>query len=114
MRITHYKFGHIEVDGHDYSSDVIIMPNAVRDGWRRKEGHSLAIEDLDAVIDARPEVVIIGTGYYDYMQVPEATRSFLQDKGIRVEVAQTSEAVEVFNTLQKDCARIVAALHLTC
>jgi hypothetical protein len=42
------------------------------------------------------------------------TKEFLTNKGIRVEIANTSEAVTRFNALQQDCARIVAALHLTC
>jgi len=48
------------------------------------------------------------------LSVPAATLDFLKEKGIRVEVARTSEAVELFNNLQKEYARIVAALHLTC
>jgi hypothetical protein len=48
------------------------------------------------------------------MQVPAATRSFLGHNGIRVEVATTADAVRRFNRLQRDAARVVAALHLTC
>jgi hypothetical protein len=48
------------------------------------------------------------------MQVPEKTREYLEAQGIRVEVADTPEAVARFNELQKECAQIVAALHLTC
>ena len=33
--------------GLAYSSDVVITPEGVQDGWWRKEGHNLAIEDLD-------------------------------------------------------------------
>ncbi|MEA3244022.1 MAG: MTH938/NDUFAF3 family protein, partial [Pseudomonadota bacterium] len=114
MKITNYSFGHIEVDGLGYSSDVIITPEGVQDGWWRKEGHNLAIEDLDTVIAAKPDTLIIGSGYYGRMRVPGVTRSFLTGRGIRVEVVQTSEAVEVFNKLQQKYARVVAALHLTC
>ena len=105
MKITNYNFGHIEVDGLGYSSDVIITPEGVQDSWWRKEGHNLAIEDLGR---------IIGSSYHGRMQVPGITRSFLTGRGIRVEVVQTSEAVEVFNKLQQKYARVVAALHLTC
>jgi len=114
MKITNYSFAHIEVDGLGYSSDVIITPEGVQDGWWRKEGHNLAIEDLGRIIAAKPDTLIIGSGYHGHMQVPGITRSFLTGRGIRVEVVQTSEAVEVFNKLQQKYARIVAALHLTC
>ena len=36
MKITNYSFGHIEVDGLGYSSDIIITPDGVQDGWWRK------------------------------------------------------------------------------
>jgi hypothetical protein len=114
MKISNYSFGHIEVDGLAYSSDVVITPEGVQDGWWRKEGHNLAIEDLDRVIAAKPDTLIVGCGYYGRMQVPAITRSFLTGRGIRLEVVQTSEAVEVFNKLQQKYARVVAALHLTC
>ena len=114
MKISNYSFGHIEVDGLAYSSDVVITPEAVQDGWWRKEGHNLAIEDLDKIIAAKPDTLIIGSGCYGRMRVPAVTRSFLTGRGIRLEVVQTSEAVEVFNKLQQKYARVVAALHLTC
>ena len=114
MKITNYTFGHIEVDGRSYGSDVIITPEGVEDGWWRKEGHRLSVEDLDTVIAANPDTLIIGSGYYGRMQVPRDTRSFLTGRGIAIEVVQTSEAVEMFNQLQRKYARVVAALHLTC
>lgn len=114
MKIDHYAFGHIRIDGKDYNSDVIITEAGVQDQWWRKEGHNLAIDDLEAVIEAKPEILVIGSGYYGRVNVSDATRALLADKGIRVEVANTPEAVAKFNELQKECARLAAALHLTC
>ena len=114
MKISNYRFGHIEINGQGYASDVIITPDGVIDGWWRKQGHKLAIEDLDAIIHAKPEMLILGSGYFGRMQVPEATLAFLEGKGIQVQVARTSEAVRTFNALQQECSHIVAALHLSC
>ncbi len=114
MEIQDYQFGRVRIDGQGYDSDVIVRPDGVRDGWWRKEGHRLHVEDLDAVVAAEPEVVVIGTGYYGRMQVPEPTRAFLQRRGIRVYAAPTAQAVQRFNALQRQYARVVAALHLTC
>jgi hypothetical protein len=114
MRIETYDFGRIKIDGKTYTSDVIILPQRVRDSWRRSEGHSLHIDDLGDVISAKPDVLVVGTGYYGNMAVPAATRSFLEAKGIEVYTAKTTEAVREFNELQKNIGNIVAALHLTC
>ena len=114
MRISDYTFGKITIDGKTYHSDVIISSNTVKDNWWRKQGHNLAIEDLQDILKADPEILIFGSGYYGRMQVPVAIRDYLNGKGIQIEVAETTEAVKRFNHLQKECARLVAALHLTC
>ena len=114
MGIETYDFGRIKIDGKIYTSDVIILPQKIRDSWWRKEGHSLQIDDLADVISAKPDVLVVGTGYYGNMAVPTATKSFLEAKGIKVHTARTAEAVREFNELQKNIGNVVAALHLTC
>lgn len=114
MRIEQYEFGRIDIAGKTYTSDVIIAPDEVRDGWWRKEGHSLHIDDLAEIVAAQPQVLVVGTGYYGRLHVPAKTREYLEARGIEVREARTGDAVQEFNRLQQDCARIVAALHLTC
>jgi hypothetical protein len=114
MKVTGYSFGTIRIDDKVYTSDVIITPEKVDDSWWRKEGHRLQIPDLDAVFDAQPDVLVVGTGYFGRMAVPEETRRFLQSKGIQLLDAPTGEAVKELNKLLEDNANAVAALHLTC
>jgi hypothetical protein len=113
MKIEHYSFGRITIDGKTYTSDVIIYPGRVDSSWWRKEGHYLQVVDLVDVINAKPEVLIIGTGYSGVMVVPKETISHLESKGIEVHVARSEKAVEMFNKLQKE-KLVIAALHLTC
>lgn len=114
MRITDYTFGRIVIEDRTYTSDVIIYPKAVNDRWWRKEGHKLQVEDLAEIVDAKPDCLVIGTGYNGSMTVPEKTLEFLAASGIESRVARTREAVDLFNQLQKSNPKIVAALHLTC
>ena len=114
MQIDHYRFGQIRVGGRDYDADVIIFPDRVQERWWRREGHRLAKEDLQTVLTDAPQVLVIGTGYYGRMQIPEETLDSLRDAGVKVRAARTGDAVDEFNQLQKEYARIVAALHLTC
>ncbi len=113
MVIEHYSFGRITIDGKTYTSDVIIYPRRVDSSWWRKEGHNLQIADLADVIQATPQILVIGTGDLGVMRVPKETVSHLVSKGIEVHVERTDEAVELFNKLQKDKV-VIAALHLTC
>ena len=113
-RISRYGFGEIEVDGRSYAADVIITPERVLDTWRRKEGHRLDVADLAEIMSAKPEVLVIGTGYYGRMAVSDAARRYLGAQGVRLHAAETREAVDELNRLQREAARVVAALHLTC
>jgi hypothetical protein len=113
MKIESYKFGQVTIDGEVYRKDVIIRKGDVIRGWRRKEGHSLDIEDLKAILDDRPEVLIIGQGAYGRMVVPDKTISQLKKIGIEVIPLVTAEACEEFNRLSEN-RNVFAALHLTC
>jgi len=113
MKIEHYSFGTITIDGKSYTSDVIIYPEKVDSSWWRQQGHSLHIVDLKDVIPAGPEILIVGTGHSGAMVVPEETLSYLKSKGIDVHIARTDKAVELFNKFQKN-KKTIAALHLTC
>lgn len=114
MHIDGYEFGGVSVDGQRYRNDVIVTPEKVIDGWWRREGHCLYMEDLAVALEAHPEFMVIGTGYYGKMKVPTETRQQLERKGITVLTADTKQAVNEFNQLQQNNARVVAALHLTC
>ncbi len=113
MKIESYSFGRITVDGETYTSDVIIYPHRVQSSWWRKEGHLLQLADLTGVINESPDVVIVGKGYSGVMRVPEETIRALSEKNIEVYAEKTTDAVDLYNKLEKE-KRVVAALHLTC
>ncbi len=114
MHIDSYQFGKIVIDGADYSSDCIILGGTVQSNWWRKQGHSLAAEDLKTVIAAKPSVLIVGCGASGLMKLPEETRQVLQEHNIQTEALDTRKAVERFNELSQAGVDVAAALHLTC
>jgi hypothetical protein len=113
MKIDAYSFGSITVDGETYTSDVIIYPGRVDPSWWRKEGHRLAIADLTDIVRAKPEVLVIGRGYAGVMSVPDEVRNYLVSQGIEIHVKKTTEAVQLFNSLQKGRI-VIGAFHITC
>lgn len=113
MKITHYSFGRIEINGKTYTSDVIIFPDRVDESWWRKEGHFLQIDDLSDAVKEKPEIIIIGTGYYGVMKISDEALSFLTSKNIIVHVEKTDKAVELFNKIRSG-KKVIALLHLTC
>ena len=112
--IESYKFGQIIINGKKYSSDLIIFKDYIYDSWWRKEGHNLCIDDIKEIIDKKPDILIIGTGYFGLMKVPKELIENIKPSGIKqVIVKKTGEACTEYNKLYKK-NKIIAAFHLTC
>jgi len=111
--IESYSFGKMKVDGEVYTSDLILLPGQVLPNWWRKEGHRLSLSDLKEVLSASPSVLVVGTGAYGYMAVPEELKKALSQKGIRLIVQKTDAAARAHNELCKK-EKVAGAFHLTC
>ena len=111
--IEDYSFGRIVIDGREYTSDVIIYPDRVDGNWWRQEGHCLQMADLNEVVAASPEVLVLGTGANGLVRIaPEVEQTFAQ-MGVELTAAPTEQACRCYDEL-KDHKRTIAALHLTC
>jgi hypothetical protein len=107
-----YSFGSVRVDGEEHIRDLIVLPERVVPDWWRREGHSLAMEDLDQVIDELPERLILGCGAHGRLEPPPAVLQELRARGVEVEAMPTADAVRRYGELDPECT--AAALHLTC
>lgn len=112
--IEDYGFGHMVIDGRKYTADLKIIFDRVVSNWWRREGHKLHLEDITDIVDAKPEVVVVGTGAFGFMKVPKEVIDFLEAKGIGVVVEKTKDAVRKFNDLKEKGLRVAGAFHLTC
>jgi hypothetical protein len=110
--IEQYSFGRMVVDGNEHRRDLIVLPDRVIANWWRKDGHSLAIEDLDEVIDELPERLVLGCGADGRLEPDPGVIEALRKRGIEVEALPTAEAVERYGQL--DPRRTAGAFHLTC
>ena len=114
MKIEDYSFGHIVIDGKEYTSDVLIFPDGrVDSSWWRDEGHVLKLSDMADLVSAQPEMIIAGTGASGMMTPESDVASMLRQKGIEFNSAPTKDAVGVFNKESQN-RKVAACLHLTC
>jgi hypothetical protein len=114
MHIDSYQFGQIVIDGTSYNRDCVILGDCVEANWWRKQGHLLAVEDLQPVLAAKPSVLVVGCGTSGMMKISEETRQVLRQQNIELIALKTDEAVETFNELAEKGRDAAAALHLTC
>lgn len=112
--IDSYSFGHITINGKRYTNDVIVFPNHVQDNWWRKQGHRLQVKDIETVVKEKPEVLVVGTGYYGLVRVPAETVEYLKSKGVELIAQKTRSACATYNRLVESGEKVIAALHLTC
>lgn len=113
MTIEEYEYGRIVVDGREERRDLILTRSGIHPNWWRENGHSLTLDDLQAVLAEPPEILVVGTGTSGNMRPVPGLETELGSRGIQVEIMPTLEAVNRFNELL-GVRNVAAALHLTC
>lgn len=116
MPIDEYHFGSITIDGKTYDYDVEVRWTGEVLKWWRKEGHVLDLEDVKRAVEENPETIILGTGAYGLCEVTENCQNFIKEKGIKLIIDKTEEAVKTFNAIleEKKQNKVIGLFHLTC
>lgn len=107
----------IVINGKTYEKDVIIYPGTegVKDNWWRKEGHSLSLDDIkDDLVNKKPDVLIVGTGWNGFLKISDETKNFLTENEITLISKKTPDAAREYEQASKTEERVMAAFHLAC
>jgi len=113
MIIQSYSFGKMEIDGSTFTSDLIIYPDRIEASWWRQSGHRLVLADIRPVLEEKPDVLIIGTGFMGLMKVSEEVFRFAKERPIELVVEKTKKAADAYNRHFID-KKTIGAFHLTC
>jgi hypothetical protein len=108
MHIDSYSFGCFVVDGKTYSHDIKIVGKEIK-LWKN---HKLCLDDVKDVVMAKPKIIIIGTGESGVVNVSPEIRDFITKAGIKLIIAKTAKACDLYNELSNENA--AAILHSTC
>ena len=111
--IDTYQFGNIVIDGQVHTKDVILLPDRVITGWWRQEGHVLHLSDLEIVLNADLQELVIGQGAYNRMRISPEVEEALPVLGIKLISLPTKKACQEYNR-RSQARNVAAALHLTC
>lgn len=71
-------------------------------------------EDISEILQATPQILVVGTGQDGRMKIDPRVKTLLEQKGIELFSALTPEACRLHNDLIGGDKTIVTALHLTC
>ena len=116
-RIARISWGRMEVEGLGVGKDFKLYPGGGR-AWDWAETgtrHSPGIQpaDVEELVARGATTVVLSQGMNKQLQVHPDTRRYLEERSITVHVAETREAVEIYNDLTE--GTLVAGLfHSTC
>ena len=112
--ITEFSFGKIVVNGKTYKSDIKIIDGRVISEWWRRSGHRVEVEDITDVLEAKPEVLVIGKGSPGLLKSTASLRDYLAANHIELIEKKTSKAIEIFNKIYKEGRKVAAGFHISC
>ena len=108
-RIRGYDQASVTVNDTVYRQSLWLSPDELHADWPVREVAALGEAAFLPLIEAGPEVVVVGTGARCVPPRPEWLRYFA-GRGIGVEFMDTPAACRTFNVLMAEDRRVVCAL----
>ena len=112
------RWGHLDVDGLGALKDAKLWPGGGREwdwsetGTRHHPGIQPA--DVRELLAHDPEVIVLSRGRELRLETMAVTLAELEQHEVRVVWEETGDAIDVYNQLAADGARVAALLHSTC
>ncbi len=112
MKIDSTSFGKIVIDGQEYKYDVFVFADgSIRE---RQREHTISKEEIELLASPKPEFIVIGTGQSGVAKVSAQARDLAQTKCIHLMIAETPDAINLFNALSEQGKKAAGLFHLTC
>jgi hypothetical protein len=116
-RITRIVWGHTEVENVGVCKDVKLWPGGGREwNWREtgtEHVPGILPGDVQELIDHGADVLVLSQGMELRLQTAPETLAFLRRQSVEVHVAETNEAVDLYNRLVA-LRKVGCLIHSTC
>jgi hypothetical protein len=107
----------MEVENLDPGKDFMLFPGGAREWDWSETGtrHTPGIQpaDVEELLAAGATTVVLSLGMDLRLEVDPRTIALLEERSIAVHIAETREAVEIYNTLA-DSTPVGGLFHSTC
>jgi uncharacterized protein len=101
--------GWVRIGQVEYRRNLILLPDTIIEDWAAAGFDALNVDDFSALLQFKPEMVLLGTGDRQRFPHPRLYAA-LTAAGIGVEVMDTAAACRTFNILIAEERRVAAAL----
>ena len=116
-RILAVSWGQLDVDGLPPGKDFKLFPGGGREWDWSETGtrHSPGIqpEDVEELLEHGATTVVLSRGMEQRLEVDPRTLAYLDERGVTTHVADTTEAVRLYNELAST-QRVGGLFHSTC
>ena len=106
---TGYGDGYVEVNRARHSASLVVNGERLVTDWPAASIDALTADHLAAIVELKPEIVLLGTGREFRFPEP-ALLAPLYKAGIGVEAMDTPAACRTYNILLGEGRNVVAAL----
>lgn len=115
--IRSLSWGRMEVEGLAPGKDFKLFPGGGRE-WDWSETGTqhhpgIGTADVAELLDHGARTIVLSRGMQLQLQVPDSTLAYLAERDIRVHVAETTEAVRIYNELAAT-EPVGGLFHSTC
>jgi hypothetical protein len=116
-RILELSWGAVETEAGTFR-DAKLWPGGGR-GWDWNEagtdhGRGIQLADVEEVLDHGAEIVVLGRGQQERLQVSDDLLDAIGQRGAEVQVLESTRAVERYNQLADEGRAVGALIHSTC
>jgi len=111
--IQEFKFGFFKINGKPYYDDLKIVNGRVKP-WSDRRKHDLTLMHMRELIDAQPEIIVIGIGASGLLEVDDAVKHELGVRRIPFVIEKTPEACNRYNAALSENKKVAAIFHATC
>lgn len=101
----------ILVVDREFTRSLVMSPERILENWPVTHANQLQAEHVAAVLELKPEVVILGTGERQVFPAAAFMAGFLK-QGVGVEVMNNAAAARTYDLLAAESRRVVAAFIL--
>ena len=117
-RITRDSWGEIEVEGLGLTRDVKLWPGGGREwDWGETGTHhvpGIQIADVEELVENGARIVVLTRGRELALKTSPETLEYLRERNVEVHVAETGEAIRLYNDRVDRGESVGGLFHSTC
>ena len=116
--INQISWGQMEVSDIGTGKDFKLWPGGGREwDWRETDTHhvpGIQPADIKELLDNGSRTIVLSRGMLLMLKTAPETLKLLESKNIKIHVAETSKAAEIYNDLASNGEAVGGLFHSTC